>query len=320
MMTRPWLLADIGGTRTRVGLGGSAGLDHASLRTYKNNAFDTPEDLLRHYLNQIKPLHPPDALCAGVAGPVRGDSAQLTNHSWHLNHANLRQATGADHVTLLNDLQAQGYALNDLDTSSITPLFAGAQAAETATRLVIGLGTGSNIAVVHEIPTGLWVPPSETGHTNLPYAPGRLGQAIDALAKVHPHRPLEAALSGPGLGHMHHALHGTHLSARAIIAQHAADTAEASETMRLFVALLGQVCGDLALAHLPMGGVYFIGGLARALAPFLKPLGFHDRFCAKGPYQPILQDIPVTLITDDTAAVVGCNRYLMQTITQQARD
>ena len=79
--------------------------------------------------------------------------------------------------------------------------------------------------------------------------------------------------------------------------------------------VLGNVAGNLALSHLPMGGVFFIGGTARAITPYLNDSAFHERFCARGPYTSIMKDIPIYLIEDDTAALRGCARLLRQKLS-----
>ena len=77
---------------------------------------------------------------------------------------------------------------------------------------------------------------------------------------------------------------------------------------------MGTVMGNLALTHMTTGGVFLIGGAARMVASHLLPLGFPEYFTAKGPYTPILQAMPLTLITDDHAALSGCARYLRQNL------
>lgn len=310
-MAERWLLADFGGTHTRVGLAQNGRLAAQSVTRFRNDGFDGPQALLHAYLaDQGSPAIA--AICAGVAGPVRSGIAQLTNHRWQVNGAALAADLGARSCHLLNDLQAQAYALDDLPDTAITPLFPGTPPPPGATRLVIGMGTGSNVAVAHRIGPDLFVPPAESGHAGLPFASGIQADLLAWLETLHPHNPMEKALSGPGLSNIHRFVTGRSLTPRDILAAYDADDADAARTLRLFVQLLGQVAGDLALAHLPMGGVFFIGGLARAVAPLLAPLGFLDRFTAKGPYTPILQDIPVSLITDDTAALLGCARALRQ--------
>lgn len=309
-MTERFLLADLGGTRTRLGIGHASGLDPATVHSVRNADHAGFIDVLTAYLADHP--GPITALCAGVAGPVRGGNAQLTNLDWFIDADAVQRATGAGSVHLINDLQAQGYALDDLPAASIKTLFPGASPPPGAARLVMGLGTGCNIAVVHQTPQGIFVPPSETGHTTLPHFDGDAGNLIAHLSQTHFHKPIEAALSGPGLPRIFRYLSGDTLSAAEILSYHTKGDIEATAALSLFTEILGTVAGNIVLSHLPMGGLYFIGGTARAVAPHLAELGFLDHFTAKGPYTPIVKDTPVFLIDDDTAALHGCARYLRQ--------
>lgn len=294
------LLVDLGGTNTRVGLGDQSGLLRDTIRTLPNTGHESLADLLDVYLGDLRP-GPLRALCAGVAGPVRAGTAQLTNHPWRIKAAELANVTGADHVHLVNDLQAQAWALDDLAPAALDPLFPGLPD-PGGPRLVLGLGTGCNIAVAHQGADGLLVPPSEFGHTTLPDAL-EFRALYDALRDRHPPVPVEAALSGPGLVALHRHLTGETLTSHQII------TTAPRETLTLFSTLLGLVAGNLCLAHMATGGLYLIGGTGRAIAPHLGP-EFRAHFVARGPYAPILRDIPVTLVTDDSAALTGLHRCL----------
>lgn len=313
-MAERWLVSDLGGTHTRVGLAGASGLIAGSARRYVNHEFDGLAPVLTRYLGDTRP-GPLSALCAGVAGPVRDGKAQLTNHDWFIDSADLCRATGIDRILLLNDLQAQGYALDDLPADHVMPLFPGTDARPEATRLVLGLGTGCNIAVVHRVGEALLVPPSESGHSGLPHCEGILGDLIAHLGRHHPHKPVESALSGPGLCNIWRWLGGGIESTGDILAAAAHGQTRAVQTVELFCDLLGRVAGDIALAHLPMKGFYLIGGTARAIAPHLAASAFLKRFRAKGPYSPILRAIPIFLIDDDMAALNGCARHLRQSLT-----
>ena len=309
------LLADVGGTNTRIGLAARRGLLPDSTRSYANAGFAGLAPLLAAYLDAMQP-GPVAALCAGVAGPVRTGGAQLTNLDWFIAPDDLRTATGAGQVHLINDLQAQACALDDLSDSAFVPILPG-QPQPDGARLVLGLGTGCNVAVAHRVGGRLFVPAAESGHTGLPHGDARLNALTDHLAQTHPHKPIEAALSGPGLLRLHRWLGGTASDARQIIHNHADGTdAAASETLRIFARLLGTVAGDLCLHHMATGGLYLIGGTARAIAPYLAASDFAESFAAKGPYSAILRDIPVTLIADDTAALRGCARYLAQRLPE----
>lgn len=297
------LLVDLGGTSCRVCLSDGTGLLPDTARSFANADHTSLADLLAAYLDAMRP-GAVSAICAGVAGPVRGGAAQLTNHAWHIEADAVARATGADQVHLMNDLQAQAYALDDLDADSLTPLIPGTPDPE-GPRMVLGLGTGCNIAVAHRVGDGLFVPPSESGHTTLPDAPG-FRALYDHLRGEASHLPIEAALSGPGLTRLHRFYTGETLTPTEIIAQ------APRKTLQAFVSLLGLAASNLSLSHMATGGLYLIGGTARAVAPYLVPLGFTDTFHPRGPYTDILRAIRVTLIADDNAALRGCARYLAQ--------
>lgn len=311
-MTERFLLADVGGTNTRLGLAGDGRLLPDSVRHYRNTEFSGLDAVLAAYLGAKTP-GPIAALCAAVAGPVRDGRAQLTNHCWLIDAAALRAATGGARVHLVNDLQAQGYALDDLPPGAVRSLFAGAPAPTGAPRMVLNIGTGCNVAVVHRVAGGLFVPAAELGHSTLPHGSIAAG-LYDHLRKTHPHLPVEAALSGPGLADIHRYLTGKDATPDRIVMAFAAGDTGARATLMTFSALLGQVAGNLALHHLPMGGICLSGGVARAVAPHLAELGFLRAFTDRGPYTDIVRAIPVSVVTEDDFALRGCARYLRQTL------
>ena len=69
---------------------------------------------------------------------------------------------------------------------------------------------------------------------------------------------------------------------------------------------MGTVTGNLSLIHLPFGGVYLVGGIARAVAPWLGEFGFADAMRDKGRFAGFMKNFPVYLIEDDYAALTGC--------------
>ncbi len=299
-----WLLADMGASHTRLALATADGLRPETARRLANDEFAAPGALIAAYLDGARVA----AICAGVAGPVRGGAAQLTNRDWRIEAAALAQTTGAARVHLMNDLQAQAMALDDLDPACLTPVLPGTPDPEGA-RMVLGLGTGSNIAVAHRVAGRLFVPPAEAGHSGLPHLDAEADGVIAALGTEVAHKPYEALLSGPGLARLHRLRTGERRDAPAIVA---ADDAPARATRALFARLLGAVAGNLALTHMATGGVFLIGGTARAIAPHLLGTDFAAAFTARGPYAGIMQAIPVTLVTDDHAALRGCWRALRQ--------
>ena len=80
--------------------------------------------------------------------------------------------------------------------------------------------------------------------------------------------------------------------------------------MRTFARLFGTIAGNLALIHLPFGGIYLSGGVARAFGPHLADLGFVEAFRSKGRFASFMDMFGITVINDDYAALAGCASHL----------
>ena len=61
--------------------------------------------------------------------------------------------------------------------------------------------------------------------------------------------------------------------------------------------------------NMALGGVYLIGGVARAMMPYLKDADFKKNFYERGNFSEIMKKISVHLILDDYAALKGCANY-----------
>ena len=126
---------------------------------------------------------------------------------------------------------------------------------------------------------------------------------------------VEDVLAGRGIEHIHaYVTHtaGTpaHLTSAQIMAAIAARDPLALETARHYVRILGQELGNLAMIHLPYGGIFLIGGMSRAMAPMFGEMGLTAHFHDKGRMRHIVQDCAVSIVTDDFAALTGCAVYL----------
>ena len=61
--------------------------------------------------------------------------------------------------------------------------------------------------------------------------------------------------------------------------------------------------------NMALGGVYLIGGVARAMMPYLKEENFKKNFYERGNFSEIMKKISIYLILDDYAALKGCANY-----------
>ncbi|ATX67334.1 glucokinase [Roseinatronobacter bogoriensis] len=307
----PVLVADVGGTNTRVALARGRTLVAASTERFRNAEFSGLDAVLQAFLDRHR--NRPERAAIALAGRVQGTQAEMTNLGWQVDAGAMAKATGIGHIALLNDLQAQGHALAHLPDTHLRRLRAGQP--EEGPKLVIGLGTGVNAAPVYAAGAGHFVPPAEAGHIHLPLHGAEDYRLADWLTKRRGFASVEDVLSGSGLErlyafHAQEAHSGTALNAEQIMAAMEAGDALAHATGRHYVRLLAQVTADLALITLPAGGVYFIGGVARAFAPWLERFGFESAFTDMGRFSDLVARFPVAIVEDDYAALSGCAAYV----------
>lgn len=312
------LLADIGGTNTRVALASEGVLRPETIRRYANKGQPALWPILEDYMN-AEGLARVGAACVCAAGPVNHGRATLTNLDWIFTEADLATHTGATQAAVLNDLAAQGHALDRLTPASLREVLPGkTDAGKTDAgecRLVIGVGTGFNAAPVHRIGGASFVPASESGHITLPAPDAELQRLHAFITRTRGFADVEEVLSGRGVAHCHafacaEAGQGTPLDPAGVLAALEAGDPLAIEAARIFVRVLGTVAGDLALIYLPFGGIHLIGGVARAFAPWLDRFDFAGAFHAKGRFSDFTRAFSVRVVEDDFAALSGCAAYL----------
>jgi glucokinase len=313
------LVADIGGTNTRVALAEGRRILPETVRRYANADHPGLETVLRRFIDDEGGVDT-RAACVAVAGPVHDGRASMTNLDWSIDTPTIARATRAETVSVLNDLQAQGHALGHIDDEAVRtvlPRSAEAAPGAHAARLVVGVGTGFNAAPVYETATGRLVPPSECGHANLPIRTEQELRLCQYVSTAHGFPAVEDVLSGRGLERVYAFLgeeagDPAEKQARDILAACEADhDPRATEAARLFARMLGTVCGNLSLIQLPFGGVFLIGGVARAFAPLLDQLGFDEAFRDKGRFAGFMGNFAVHVIEDDYAALTGCAAHLV---------
>jgi glucokinase len=320
------LAGDIGGTKTLLSLY-SAGASHPELLVQERYASADWNDLgpmvNNFLLDGPGRDHPrPEAACLGVAGPVQGGRAQLTNLPWLLDEAALAQACGLASVELVNDFAVLIYGLPHLQPPQWAQVRAG-EAVGSAPLLVLGAGTGLGVAFGVPTATGLQAVASEAAHGE--YAPRSAAEwdlrewlcrdlGLERLS-------IERVVSGTGLGHVARWLlasrsaegpHPLDDEARrweasssggadlpaAVAAAAAGGDPLAREALDLWLGAYGSVAGDLALACLSRGGIWLAGGTAAKLLDGLRSPTFSQAFLAKGRLTPTLSGIPIRAITD----------------------
>lgn len=290
------LVADVGGTNTRLALADENGVISGSTRRYTNTAVQGFSHAVSTYLSAQSGTKP-TAMCVAIAGPVTKGHGQLTNRQdWQFDACELSKTLSIPRVILINDLAALGYALPDLPPRVIHQI--GGATAQNSQALIVGVATGFNVSLCQNGQ----VYEAELGHASLPSSVmdvirAKVGGGADTFKSV------ESLFSGGGLENLHVLLGNAPLTAIEI-------TGQQNETLALFTQALGVMCRELTYQYMPLGGLYFNGSLARAV---LEGQGAQD--IAKHAAQDTafagrFGQVPLFLITEDTAALYGCARYL----------
>ncbi|MEP2027686.1 MAG: ROK family protein [Paracoccaceae bacterium] len=308
-----YLVSDIGGTNTRLALAGAEGVHTGTIASFKNAEESTFLDILKQFRSNHK-CKKIDGCCVAIAGPVTSSSARLTNFDWKITVAEVGALLSTERVLLINDLAALGNAVEDLKPPQLAVVRP--PSSETTSNnqsLIVGIGTGFNLCAVQHRPASR---PSclsvEYGHCGLS---ARIAEMLDRQfgAAGREMKTVEEIFAGRGFQRLYRiASNGEERSGNEIMAAHGrGDDPVADLVVRFYAELLSALCHDLAYQYLPLSGIYFAGSVARGV---LSALDHAEFASAAGTGQGMprqFSHIPMSLITDDAAALVGCLRRLM---------
>ena len=298
------LLADIGGTNSRLALAGADGRPAHTL-IIENDSVPNLEGAIAHYLAETGAR--PSAAVLAIAGPLEGEEVALTNRAWRFRPGELARRFGFAKLRLVNDFEAIAWALTRLTAHDAHPL-GPALPARPGVRAVLGPGTGLGVAALVPV-DGRWqVLASEGGHAS--FGPQTLDELEIFAALLHEHGSIsaETILSGPGLPRLLRAVdpRSQATTPESVVANALAGDAAALLTVQLFVQLLGRFAGGLALTFKAVGGVYIAGGVASRLGKLFDAQTFRAAFDAHPPYQALLASIPIWMMTRSEPGLLGC--------------
>jgi len=230
---------------------------------------------------------------------------------------------GIDAVWLINDLAATACSIPFLSPEDFTVIQAGAPVSEGRIS-VVSAGTGLGQAFLIPERNGKYiVMDSEGGHCDFSPRSSVEAELLFFLQKKYSRVSIERVLSGPGLLDVYEFFKSVvgeeevelFDSPVPVVERAIAKTSPICEkTLELFVSLYGALAGNLALQYLSVGGIYLGGGIAPKVVPLLKEGSFMEAFLAKGRFENVLSQIPVKVVMDETAPLLGAAQYAMGNI------
>jgi glucokinase len=312
------LAGDVGGTKTLLGL-----FDREEPRPrqrhlfrYATTDFSSFADQLDAFARDVGGMPRLEGIALGIAGPVVGRVAHLTNHTWVVDADKISERLHAP-VALLNDLESMGYSIGVLTPDEQVVLQAGEPRADGHAALVAA-GTGLGEAALHRVDGHLIPAPSEAGHADFAARTDREWALARMLTELYGRATVEHVLSGRGLVNLHRFTHdGAPCPATDGVAQNsqpASITAAAidgrcercGEALTMFTSIYGAEAGNLALRTLATAGLYVGGGIVRHILPALqRDDTFMRAFLSKPPMDALLLRIPVKLILNEETGILG---------------
>jgi glucokinase len=318
------LAGDVGGTKVHLALYDftDGKLEHNRDERFAARQYSGLQEIVKQFLGPENVT----AACFGVPGPVRDGRLRLTNLPWTLDSRDLALGCGIQHVFLINDLEANGYGIAELTAEQIYTLSDG-DPTQVGNRALIAAGTGLGEGLLtwngyHHVPY-----PSEGGHAD--YAP-RNEDEIDLLRflkqKYNGRISFERVVSGMGMSNIYEFLRevkgmeepvwlAEKIAAvddpNSVITEMglAAKSELCAKTLDMFVSAYGAEAGNLALKVMSVGGLYVGGGIAPRILEKLKDGTFMRAFTDKGRLSQLLINMPVRIILESRAALMGAAAY-----------
>lgn len=317
------LVGDVGGTKTSLAVFSSTSGVQSPLAeaTFASHRYPSLEALAREFLSGIEIKV--DCASFGVAGPVVDRQARITNLPWVMDEDRLASELSLRSVLLLNDLQAIATAVPSLAEDDLFTLNRG-RAVPGAAMAVVAPGTGLGEAYLIWDGAAYRAYPSEGGHAD--FAPSNAQEAALLLYLLDrfEHVSCERVCSGMGLPNIYAYLKDSDaagppdgLSERPAAAEDptpviiaAALDAErpcprCRAALNMFASILGAEAGNLALKVMALGGVYLGGGLPPRILPVLQNGSLMEAFKRKGRMSRLMDAIPVHVILNPKAALLG---------------
>jgi glucokinase len=320
------LAGDIGGTKTNLGLfvRREDRPTMLAMESYSSGHAAGLSELITRFLD----AHPSSihSACFGIAGPVIDGRSKATNLPWEVSEAEIKLKFNWEEVSLINDLAATAVAVPLLQERELRTL--NSAPAQPGNIGLVAPGTGLGVSFLVRVDGKLHPLASEGGHVD--FAPKNEDE-VDlwrSLRDSWEHVSVERLVSGPGIFAIYSWLkkrdryeepawftEKMKLIDQPVVISEAALVERLEpciKTLEFFASILGAVAGNLALTGMTTGGMYLGGGIVPQILPILEKSNFMKAFIDKGRFKDLLSKIPVHVILNDRAALLGAAWYALE--------
>lgn len=318
------LAGDIGGTKTLLQIAEVRSGNYKNIfeKRYDSHAYSHLTPMVLEFLKEAKEQvsFSIENACFGIAGPVKGETAHVTNLGWSLDALQMANEQGLKSIKMINDFQAIAYAIEVLGTDDLVCLQRGQPIAD-GPQVILGAGTGLGEALMVARDGQYEVIASEGGHAG--FAPQN-NDEIDLLKYLMEqlgHVSNEHLLSGNGLFNIYKFLKASSRELEsdtiaeamktddpaAVISSNALSGTDTMciKALDMFTSIYGRQAGNLGLTCLATNGVYVAGGIAPRIIDKLKDGTFISAFNNNPKMGYLLEAMPVNVIVNAKVGLMG---------------
>jgi glucokinase len=317
------LAGDIGGTNARLAYfqPQNGHLQLVSERVFPSREHKEFGEIVTRFVDESG-THP-EAACFGIAGPVRNGRVETSNLPWIIEQSRLAKQIHLPATLLINDLEASAWGIGALSSADLVALnqLSGAAVGNQA---VIAPGTGLGEAGLFWDGNRHHVFACEGGHTDFAPQDELQIELLRFLKARFGHVSYERILSGPGLVNGYEFLRDEQKgkeSPELAAAMKQGDAAAAisraamagtdplaEQALDLWIRVYGAEAANLALKAMSTGGLFLAGGISPKILPRLQGPLFMQSFLDKGRMRPLVESMPVHVVTNDKAGLLGAAR------------
>jgi len=318
------LAGDVGGTFSRLAM---MDRSHPSeprySQIYASDKFGSLQEIIEIFLRDAPAEMKQGSLVGvglGVAGPVDGQVAKITNLPWRVEQKQIVDQIGTSKVVILNDFAAISHAIPHLEKEALHGL-GGGKRIPGEPIAVIGAGTGLGEGILIWNNNRYISIASEGGHKDFAPRSSLEIRLLQYLTEKFGRVSFERILSGPGLINIYDFL----VDVEGMVPENKLEVGSTNEdpaaeiskrglqqsdpvcdrALNIFCTIYGAEAGNLALQCLAKGGVYLAGGIATKILPRLEEGGFRTSFENKGRFREFLETVPTWVITHPQPGLLG---------------
>lgn len=325
------MAADVGGTKTNLAL---FQIKNGALALLKEKSYRTK--MYKSFIEMVHDFHDGDlpsidGTCLGVAGPVNQGRVQGTNFPWEIDREEIHRELQIPSVSLINDMEANGFGLAALYQKDFDTLKYGSDI--PGNMALISPGTGLGEAGLFWDGSHYHPFATEGGHCDFSPRNDLDVEIWHCLQQKYGHLSWERLISGPGILDIYVILRS--LSGKkesewlkeklekedpsVVITETALDGKDAvcKETLELFIRFLAIETAQLALKYKATGGIYIGGGIMPNIIKGMNREIFHSNFVQSGRMNPLLEMVPVKVILNEKTALLGAAYYAAMSLEQE---